>query len=164
MIGNTISRLMICDSNFRLLLVSEILRLQSNWNLISLWQGCLTPVKVTLPPGSILDPSPTAAVVGGNVLTCQRIVDVVLRAFEVCAASQVSRVIKYSCLIISFFDYGVNVGQKSLPICPTLCLVWLNVWQSSHLHLKCLKFSSPVTGDVFKRNLLCISRRLRLMP
>lgn len=28
------------------------------------------------------------AVVGGNVLTSQRIVDVVLKAFQVCAASQ----------------------------------------------------------------------------
>lgn len=41
-----------------------------------------------IPPGSLLDPSDTAAVVGGNVLTCQRIVDVVFRAFETCAASQ----------------------------------------------------------------------------
>jgi 5-oxoprolinase (ATP-hydrolysing) len=31
-----------------------------------------------------------AAVVGGNVLTSQRIVDVILLAFEACAASQVS--------------------------------------------------------------------------
>ena len=43
-----------------------------------------------IPPASVLDPTDTAAVVGGNVLTSQRIVDVVLKAFEVCAASQVS--------------------------------------------------------------------------
>ena len=36
----------------------------------------------------MLDPSDTAAVVGGNVLTSQRITDVVFRAFETCAASQ----------------------------------------------------------------------------
>ena len=47
-------------------------------------------MQVILPPGSILDPTETAAVVGGNVLTSQRVVDVVLKAFEVCAASQVS--------------------------------------------------------------------------
>lgn len=52
-------------------------------------KGCLAPVKVIIPPGSILDPTETAAVVGGNVLTSQRVVDVVLKAFEVCAASQV---------------------------------------------------------------------------
>ncbi|XP_039569288.1 5-oxoprolinase, partial [Passer montanus] len=57
---------------------------------IPLNQGCLAPVQVRIPPGSILDPSPDAAVVGGNVLTSQRVVDVVLRAFGACAASQVS--------------------------------------------------------------------------
>lgn len=51
-------------------------------------QGCLAPVKVFIPKNSILDPSDNAAVVGGNVLTSQRVVDVVLKAFRVCAASQ----------------------------------------------------------------------------
>ena len=52
-------------------------------------QGCLAPVRVVIPKGSILDPSPDAAVVGGNVLTSQRVVDVILGAFGACAASQV---------------------------------------------------------------------------
>ena len=55
---------------------------------IPLNQGCLNPVKVVIPEGSILDPSEDGAVVGGNVLTSQRLVDVCLRAFEACAASQ----------------------------------------------------------------------------
>ncbi|KAF6269743.1 5-oxoprolinase, ATP-hydrolyzing [Rhinolophus ferrumequinum] len=55
---------------------------------IPLNQGCLTPVRVVIPKGSILDPSPEAAVVGGNVLTSQRVVDVILGAFGACAASQ----------------------------------------------------------------------------
>uniref|UniRef100_A0A3Q3J6W6 5-oxoprolinase, ATP-hydrolysing n=1 Tax=Monopterus albus TaxID=43700 RepID=A0A3Q3J6W6_MONAL len=55
---------------------------------IPLNQGCLLPIKVIIPPGSILHPSQNAAVVGGNVLTSQRVVDVIFRAFEVCAASQ----------------------------------------------------------------------------
>lgn len=50
------------------------------------------PVKLHIPPGSLLDPSPSAAVVGGSVLTTQRIVDVVLKAFGVCAASQVLKI------------------------------------------------------------------------
>ena len=52
-------------------------------------QGCLKPVQLSIPKGCILDPSQNAAVVGGNVLTSQRVVDVVLKAFGVCAASQV---------------------------------------------------------------------------
>ena len=36
----------------------------------------------------MLDPSDDAAVIGGNVLTCQRVVDVIFKAFSACAASQ----------------------------------------------------------------------------
>lgn len=54
---------------------------------IPLNQGCLAPITVIIPKNSILDPSEEAAVVGGNVLTSQRIVDTILKAFEVCSAS-----------------------------------------------------------------------------
>jgi 5-oxoprolinase (ATP-hydrolysing) len=55
---------------------------------IPLNYGCLIPVTLKIPEGSMLDPSPEAAVVGGNVLTSQRVVDVVFKAFGVAAASQ----------------------------------------------------------------------------
>uniref|UniRef100_A0A183BQF6 5-oxoprolinase n=1 Tax=Globodera pallida TaxID=36090 RepID=A0A183BQF6_GLOPA len=55
---------------------------------IPLNQGCLEPVKVYVPSGTILSPSEDAAVVGGNVLTSQRLCDVILRAFNAVAASQ----------------------------------------------------------------------------
>ncbi|KAF6003804.1 hypothetical protein F1559_001736 [Cyanidiococcus yangmingshanensis] len=55
---------------------------------IPLNQGFLEPVSIRIPTGSLLDPRPDAAVVGGNVLTSQRVTDVVLRAFGACAASQ----------------------------------------------------------------------------
>ena len=55
---------------------------------IPLNQGCLKPIKVIIPKNSFLSPSGTAAVVGGNVLTSQRVTDVVLKAFQACAASQ----------------------------------------------------------------------------
>ncbi|RQM23124.1 hypothetical protein B5M09_005532 [Aphanomyces astaci] len=52
-------------------------------------QGCLTPIQVIFPEnGSILNPSSTAAVVGGNVTTSQRVTDVIFLAFRACAASQ----------------------------------------------------------------------------
>ncbi|MDD9801373.1 MAG: hydantoinase B/oxoprolinase family protein [Deltaproteobacteria bacterium] len=50
--------------------------------------GCLLPVEICVPPGSLLDPPPGAAVVGGNVETSQRIVDVLLGAMGRAAASQ----------------------------------------------------------------------------
>ncbi|PWO00451.1 Hydantoinase B/oxoprolinase [Tilletiopsis washingtonensis] len=55
---------------------------------IPLNQGCLEPIEVRIPAGSLLDPSDDAAVVGGNVLTSQRVTDVVLKAFKAAAASQ----------------------------------------------------------------------------
>jgi 5-oxoprolinase (ATP-hydrolysing) len=50
--------------------------------------GFLAPVALSIPAGSLLDPPPGAAVVGGNVETSQRIVDVLLGAFGAAAASQ----------------------------------------------------------------------------
>jgi 5-oxoprolinase (ATP-hydrolysing) len=55
---------------------------------IPLNQGCLKPIHVLIPKKSFLSPSDNAAVVGGNVLTSQRVTDVVLKAFKACAASQ----------------------------------------------------------------------------
>ncbi len=69
------------------------------------FQGCLAPVKVIIPPGSILQPSQNAAVVGGNVLTSQRVVDVIFKAFQVCAASQVCH--------ISQNDLYLHLSMKS---------------------------------------------------
>ena len=55
---------------------------------IPLNQGCLAPVEVIIPPRSILDPSPGRAVAAGNVETSQRVVDVLLGALGLAAASQ----------------------------------------------------------------------------
>ncbi|EFK05396.1 hydantoinase/oxoprolinase [delta proteobacterium NaphS2] len=55
---------------------------------IPLNSGCLKPVRLVVPEGTLLSPSENAAVVGGNVLTSQRITDVVFRAFQTVAASQ----------------------------------------------------------------------------
>jgi 5-oxoprolinase (ATP-hydrolysing) len=55
---------------------------------IPLNSGCLEPVSVRIPEGSLLDPPPGSAVVGGNVETSQRIVDVLLGALGLAAASQ----------------------------------------------------------------------------
>ena len=43
--------------------------------------GCYRPVDVETPSGSLVDPEPPAAVVGGNLETSQRATDVVLGAF-----------------------------------------------------------------------------------
>lgn len=55
---------------------------------IPLNDGCFEPVKLSIPKGSVLSPDANAAVVGGNVETSQRVVDVLLGALGVAAASQ----------------------------------------------------------------------------
>jgi 5-oxoprolinase (ATP-hydrolysing) len=60
---------------------------------IPLNQGVLAPVKITVPecilnPPEGATPEQSAAVVGGNVETSQRVVDVLLGAFGLAAASQ----------------------------------------------------------------------------
>lgn len=55
---------------------------------IPLNYGCLVPIEVIFSADSILSPNERAAVVGGNVLTSQRIVDVILVAFNIAANSQ----------------------------------------------------------------------------
>ncbi|KAK3402844.1 Hydantoinase B/oxoprolinase-domain-containing protein [Sordaria brevicollis] len=75
---------------------------------IPLNQGCLKPVTVKIPPKSLLSPSDNAAVVGGNVLTSQRITDVIFKAFQACAASQ-------GCCNNLTFGFGGNVaGEKEV--------------------------------------------------
>ena len=60
---------------------------------IPLNQGVLAPVEIVLPtcllnPPEDDSPEQSAAVVGGNVETSQRVVDVLLGAFGIAAASQ----------------------------------------------------------------------------
>ncbi|SPO01043.1 related to 5-oxo-L-prolinase [Cephalotrichum gorgonifer] len=66
---------------------------------IPLNEGCMEPVEVIVPEGTILNPSPSAAVCAGNGCTSQRITDVVLKAFRACAAS-------HGCMNILSFGNG----------------------------------------------------------
>ncbi len=55
---------------------------------IPLNEGCLEPLEIVIPAGSLLDPRPPAAVAGGNVETSQCIVDALYGALGILAASQ----------------------------------------------------------------------------
>jgi 5-oxoprolinase (ATP-hydrolysing) len=55
---------------------------------IPLNEGCMRPLRITIPEGSILNPEYPAAVVAGNVETSQYIVDALFGALGVMAASQ----------------------------------------------------------------------------
>ncbi len=55
---------------------------------IPLNDGCLKPIDLRIPPGSLLDPRPPAAVVAGNVETSQHVVDALFLATGAMAAAQ----------------------------------------------------------------------------
>jgi len=55
---------------------------------IPLNAGCLKPLKVVIPPGSMLNPNPPASVVAGNVETSSCITNALYGALGVMAASQ----------------------------------------------------------------------------
>jgi len=55
---------------------------------IPLNEGCLKPLELVVPPGSLLAPNPPAAVVAGNVETSQALGDCLMGARGVMAASQ----------------------------------------------------------------------------
>lgn len=61
--------------------------------------GCMEPIEVVVPEGTIINPSPNAAVCAGNACTSQRVTDVVLKAFRACAAS-------HGCMNILSFGSG----------------------------------------------------------
>src|SRR4029079_15298951 len=51
-------------------------------------EGCLEPIELVIPPGSMLAPRPPAAVVAGNVETSQLVTDALFAATGQLAASQ----------------------------------------------------------------------------
>ncbi|KAF3053751.1 hypothetical protein E8E11_011935 [Didymella keratinophila] len=52
---------------------------------IPLNEGCLIPITIKVPKGSVLNPGPNVAICG-STLASQRVVDVILRAYGKCAA------------------------------------------------------------------------------
>lgn len=72
-------------------------------------QGCLAPINVILPKGSFLNPSAGPAVCAGNTQTSQRVVDIILKAFQAAAGSQ-------GCMnCLGFFgEGGLDANGKKL--------------------------------------------------
>jgi 5-oxoprolinase (ATP-hydrolysing) len=129
---------------------------------IPLNQGCLKPIDVRIPPKSFLSPSGTAAVVGGNVLTSQRVTDVILKAFEACAASQ------GDCNNLTFGFGSNNQGfeQKGFGYYETIAggsgagPEW-NGTSGVHTHMTNTRITD---AEIFERRYPVILRRFSLRP
>ena len=70
--------------------------------------GCLRPVEIRIPEGSLLNPRPPAAVVGGNVETSQVVTDALYAALGVLAGSQGT---------MNNFTFGDDAHQYYETIC-----------------------------------------------
>ena len=80
-------------------------------------QGCINLITILVPPGSILNPSNEAAVCAGNVLTSQRLVDVVFKAFSTTAASHTTAA-SQGCM--NNLTFGIN-GTDGFGYYETIC-------------------------------------------
>ncbi|ORX34267.1 Hydantoinase B/oxoprolinase-domain-containing protein [Kockovaella imperatae] len=72
-------------------------------------QGCLAPIKLVVPPDSLLAPTDEVAVCAGNTEASQRVTDVIFKAFQACAASQ------GGCNNLTFGIGPREVGGKTVP-------------------------------------------------
>ena len=120
---------------------------------IPLNQGCLAPITLTIPDGSVLRPSATAAVVGGNVLTSQRVTDVVLRAFDAAAASQ-------GCM------NNLTFGDAALGYYETICGgagagPGFHGRSGVHTHMTNTRITDP---EILERRYPVVLRAFRLRP
>ncbi len=75
---------------------------------IPLNAGCLAPLDIVVPEGSMLNPAPPAAVVAGNVETSQHIVDALYAALGVAANAQGT---------MNNFTFGSAFGEYYETIC-----------------------------------------------
>ncbi len=75
---------------------------------IPLNAGCMRPLKIIIPQGSMLNPAPGAAVAAGNVETSQLVTDALYGALGVMSASQGT---------MNNFTFGDNVRQYYETIC-----------------------------------------------
>ncbi|KAB5518174.1 hydantoinase B/oxoprolinase [Coniochaeta sp. 2T2.1] len=129
---------------------------------IPLNQGCLTPITIIVPPNTILNPAPGLAVVGGNVLTSQRVTDVVLKAFRAAAASQ------GCCNNLTFGTGGkdplTGVHKDGFGYYETIAggagagPTWRGQ-DGVHTHMTNTRITDP---EVFERRYPCILRRFAL--
>ncbi len=120
---------------------------------IPLNHGCLEPITLQLPRGSLLNPPPTAAVAGGNVLTSQRLVDVILKSFQAAAASQ-------GCMNnLTFgnqhFGYYETIGGGS-----GAGPGW-HGQSGVHTHMTNTRITDP---EILERNFPVLVRQFRLRP
>lgn len=123
---------MVCCAPFHSATVEEMLIIPGNWNApiaithsailyalrcmvgaeMPLNQGAIRSNKIIVPDRSLLKPGPKVACCAGNVLTSQRVVDVIFLAFGTMAASQ-------GCM--NNFSFGSDEPGSQFGFYETIC-------------------------------------------
>ncbi|KAK8207862.1 hypothetical protein M8818_004115 [Zalaria obscura] len=117
---------------------------------IPLNQGCLSPVDIRIPKPSILSRTSSAAVVGGNVTTSQRVTDVVLKALHACAASQGYKNTGKSIPGFGYYETiagGAGAGDG-----------WVGE-SGVHVHMTNTRITDP---EILEKRYPCVLRRFEL--
>src|SRR4051812_5483319 len=130
---------------------------------IPLNEGCLLPITFNIPPGTILNPSGTAAVCAGNPITSQRVTDVLIKAFQACAASQ------GDCNVFSFGFGGKDEDGKEVNgfgFGETICggsgagKGWHGT-SGVHIHMTNTRITDP---EILEKRYPCILNVFKLRP
>lgn len=131
---------------------------------IPLNEGCLLPIEFNMPYGTLLNPSGAAAVCAGNPITSQRVTDVLIKAFQACAASQ------GDCNVFSFGFGGkdAKTGEeiKGFGFGETICggsgagQGWHGT-SGVHIHMTNTRITDP---EVLEKRYPCILNRFQLRP
>jgi N-methylhydantoinase B len=118
--------------------------------------GCLAPIRVIAPPGSLVNALPPAPVAGGNVETSQRIVDVLLGALAQAAPLRVPAASQGSMnnLSIGGFDAArgaafayyetVGGGAGALPTAPGASAVHSHMTNTLNTPAEALEYAYPL--------------------
>jgi len=131
---------------------------------ITLNEGCLLPITFNIPYGTILNPSGAAAVCAGNPITSQRVTDVLIKAFQACAASQ------GDCNVFSFGfggkDPETGTEVNGFGFGETICggsgagEGWHGT-SGVHIHMTNTRITDP---EVLEKRYPCILNRFILRP
>ena len=131
---------------------------------IPLNEGCLLPIEFNIPYGTILNPSGAAAVCAGNPITSQRVTDVLIKAFQACAASQ------GDCNVFSFGFGGKDpeTGEEvnGFGFGETICggSGAGDGWHGTsgvHIHMTNTRITDP---EVLEKRYPCVLNRFVLRP
>lgn len=131
---------------------------------IPLNEGCLLPITFNIPKGCMLNPSGYAAVCAGNPITSQRVTDVLIKAFQACAASQ------GDCNVFSFGfggkDAETGEDTKGFGFGETICggsgagEGWHGT-SGVHIHMTNTRITDP---EILEKRYPCILNRFILRP